>query len=90
MGALTLGDLAAIATALTGREVRRIVMPDEEWVAAKVTEGVPLPMARSMLGFFEAARRGDFAAVDPLLGALLGRPPRPMRDVLAMKFGAAA
>ena len=32
---------------------------------------------------FRAARRGDFAATDPALETLLGRPPRTMREVLA-------
>jgi hypothetical protein len=40
-------------------------------------------MARMLLGFFQAARRGGFAGVGPLLGDLLGRPPRTVLDLLA-------
>ena len=40
-------------------------------------------MAEMLLGTYRAARRGDFAAVDPTLETLLGRRPRTMRDVLA-------
>jgi hypothetical protein len=36
-----------------------------------------------LLGLFLASRRGEFAAVDPALESLLGRPPVSMRDVLA-------
>ena len=81
--ALTMTDLAAIASALAGREIRRVTVSDDEWLRAKVAQGVPPQMAGMLLGMFVAARRGDFAAVDPTLEALLGRPPRTMRDALA-------
>ena len=81
--AFTMADLAAIASELTGREVKRVVVSDEEWRDAKVADGVPAPMADALLGMYRAARRGDFAAIDPTLETLLGRRPRTMRDVLA-------
>ena len=58
-------------------------MDDEEWVAAQVAHGSPEPMARMLLGFFQAARQGSFAEVSPTLGELLGREPRSVRDLLA-------
>ena len=81
--AFTLADLAAMASELNGREVKRVVVSDAEWRDAKVAEGVPAPMADALLGMYRAARRGDFAATDPTLETLLGRRPRTMRDVLA-------
>jgi len=81
--AFTMADLAAIASELTGREIKRVIVSDEEWLEAKAAEGVPLQMAEMLLGTYRAARRGDFAAIDPTLEALLGRRPRTMRDVLA-------
>ena len=54
-----------------------------QWVAGQVAHGSPEPMARFLLGTFLAAREGRFAGVDPLLGDLLGRPPRTVRDLLA-------
>jgi hypothetical protein len=36
-----------------------------------------------VLGTFQGAREGRFADVDPLLGELLGRKPRTVRDLLA-------
>ena len=81
--AFTMADLAAIASELTGREIKRVIVSDEEWLDAKVAEGVPGPLAEMLLGAYRAARRGDFAAVDPTLETLLGRRPRTMRDVLA-------
>ena len=32
-----------------------------------------------LVGLFEASRANEFAAVDPTLERLLGRPPTPMR-----------
>jgi len=81
--AFTLADLAAIASELTGREIKRVTMSDSAWRDAKVAQGLPTPMADMLLGMYQAARRGEFAAVDPTLEAVLGRRPQTMRNVLA-------
>jgi len=86
--AVTFDDIAGMASEFTGREVRRVVMDDEEWVAGQVAHGSPEPMTRMLLGFFQAARQGAFAGVDPLLGELLGRTPRTVRDLLAERAAA--
>ena len=81
--AVTFDDIAGIAAELAGRTVERVVLDDEAWVADRVEHGSPEFVARLLLGFFRAARRGDFAAVDPTLADLLGRDPRTVRDLLA-------
>ena len=81
--AVTFDDIAATASELTGREVRRVVVDDEQWIGQQIAQGTPEPAARMMLGLFLAARAGDFAGTDPLLGELLGREPRSVRDLLA-------
>jgi uncharacterized protein YbjT (DUF2867 family) len=81
--AVTFDDIAGLASELTGGDIRRVVVDDEEWVAGRVAHGSPEPMARMLLGFFQAARQGGFAGVDPLLGDLLGRAPRTVRELLA-------
>jgi len=43
---------------------------------------VPEGQATMLLGMFLASRRGEFATTDPALEDLLGRTPRPVRDVL--------
>jgi NAD(P)H dehydrogenase (quinone) len=78
----TFGEIAEIASELTGRDIRRVVLEDEEWVAGQVAQGTPEPMARFQLGFYQAAREGRFADADPLLADLLGREPRTVRDLL--------
>ena len=81
--AFTLADLAAIASELTGRDIKRVTLTDAEWHSATVAQGVPAPVADMFLGTYRAMRRGDFAAIDPTLEQLLGRRPHTMRDVLA-------
>jgi NAD(P)H dehydrogenase (quinone) len=81
--AVTFDEIAAVASGLTGRGVRRAVLGDDEWVAQLAASGTPEFRARLMLGTFEAARDGRFAGVDALLGNLLRREPRTVRDLLA-------
>ena len=57
-------------------------------IAWTSSHGTPEPMARLLLGTFRAARQGRFAGVDPLLGDLLGRRPRTVRDLLAERAAA--
>jgi NAD(P)H dehydrogenase (quinone) len=86
--AVTFDDIAGIASELTGRTIRRVVIDDDTWVAGRVAHGAPEFMARLLLGTFQAAREGRFAGVDPLLGDLLGRTPRTVRDLLADRAAA--
>ncbi|GAA4205702.1 SDR family oxidoreductase [Microbispora amethystogenes] len=81
--ALDLADIAVIASELTGREVVRVTVPDDDWVAGMVSRGVPEGQARFLLGMYEASRQGEFAEVGAALGDLLGRKPTAFRDVLA-------
>jgi NAD(P)H dehydrogenase (quinone) len=71
-------DLAGLAAEVLGRPIRRTVLTD-----AQYQEALPGPVAAMLLGLFAASRAGEFAAVDPTLGELLGRPPLTVRDVLA-------
>lgn len=81
--AVTFDDIAAMASAASGREVTRVTLDDEAWVADKVAAAAPEAMARMTLTTFQAAREGRFAGVDPLLAELLGREPRGVTDQLA-------
>ena len=81
--AVTMADIAAIASEVSGRHIRHVTVTDDAWREARVSAGMPPFYADMLLGTFRAARRGDFAGVDPTLGELLGRPPRGLRDVLA-------
>ncbi|WP_410813498.1 NmrA family NAD(P)-binding protein [Micromonospora sp. 067-2] len=78
----TFEDIAMIASEVAGRTVKREVLGEQEWLAAQIAQGTPDFMARFLLGFYQAARQGDFAGVDPLLGKLLDREPHTVRNLL--------
>jgi uncharacterized protein YbjT (DUF2867 family) len=86
--AVTFDEIAGIASEVTGRDIRRVILDDEKWVAEQAAHGTPQPLARLLLGFFLAAREGRFAGTNPLLGALLGRTPRTVRDLLTERAAA--
>lgn len=81
--AVTMAEIAAIASDVFGREVRHVTVTDEAWRDAKIAAGMPAIYADMLLGTFRAARHGDFAATDPALETLLGRAPKTIRDVLS-------
>jgi len=81
--AIDMAAMAQIASEVTGRTIRRVVVPDEEYRAGLVAHGLPESAADMLLGIFLASRKGEFAEVDPTLARLLGRRPAPLRDVLA-------
>lgn len=79
-------DVAAIASDLLGRKITRITVPDEQWRQAALGRGLPEFLVDLTLGIFAAARRGEFAVVDPALPALIGRPATTLREVLAAEL----
>ena len=81
--AVTMAEIAAMASEVLGHEVRHTVLSDEDWVNERISAGIPAIYAEMLVGTFRAARNGDFAATDTTLARLLGRDPVPMRDVLA-------
>ncbi|WP_328834394.1 SDR family oxidoreductase [Streptomyces sp. NBC_00252] len=80
--ALDLADVAALASSVSGRTVKRVTVSDEEYRAGLVSHGVPEGQAELLVGLFRASRQGEFAEVGPLLGELIGRAPTSLREVL--------
>jgi NAD(P)H dehydrogenase (quinone) len=80
--AIDMAGVAALASELTGRTIRRVVVPDAEHRARLVRHGVPEQRADQLMGLFAASRQGEFADATPALATLIGRPPTPLRDVL--------
>ncbi|MGZ0152031.1 SDR family oxidoreductase [Kribbella sp. WER1] len=83
---LDYADVAAIASELTGRKITRVTVPDEEWKQTALGRGMPEFAVELTLGIFQAARRGEFAVVDPALPKLLGRPATTIREFLAAEL----
>jgi NAD(P)H dehydrogenase (quinone) len=82
---LDFSDLAAVASGVLNRPVRRHVLKDEDLRSKLTARGAPDRAADTVLGFYIASRNGEFAAVNPALEQLLGRRPTKMRDLIARK-----
>jgi NAD(P)H dehydrogenase (quinone) len=80
--AVDMAGVAEIASELTGRRIRRVVVPDDEYRAGLLAQGFPEHVANMLLGIFVASRQRRFTLIDPTLARLIGRPPTPLRDVL--------
>jgi len=80
--ALDFAALAGIASDLLGCPVQRTVFPDEDMPARIAARGLPPRAAEMAMGYFRAARAGEFAMVDPTLEELIGREPKLMREVM--------
>jgi NAD(P)H dehydrogenase (quinone) len=87
--ALDLEGIAALASELVQRPIRRVVVPDAEYQAGLVAHGLPEQSADMLLGIFRASRRGEFARVDPTLARLIDRPPMPLQGVLKAAISSA-
>lgn len=81
--AVDLAGVAAIASRVTGRPIRRVVVSDADYRAGLLAGGLPEQLADLLVGMFAASRRGDFAPAGPTLAELLGRPATPLADLLA-------
>ncbi|CAN5758046.1 NAD(P)H-binding protein [soil metagenome] len=80
--AVDLADIAAVASALTGREIRRVVVDEDSYRARLAARGLPEGAISASMGIFAAARHGQFSTVDPTLERLIGRPPISIESVL--------
>jgi NAD(P)H dehydrogenase (quinone) len=84
--ALDFGELAALASEILRKPVRREILTDEELASRMASRNVPPSVVQIALGFYLASRAGEFRAADPTLEALLGRAPVGMRVWLAAKL----
>ena len=83
---LDMEGIAAIVSELTGRKTDRVTVTDEQYRDRLLSHGLPEERATMLVGLFAASREMAFAAVDPTLEHLLGRPPMSMRDMLANRL----
>jgi NAD(P)H dehydrogenase (quinone) len=81
--ALSLADLAAIASEATGRSIAYTSVTDQEYRTELISQGAPEWRADLLIGMFKAMRRGEFATVDPTLERLLERKLVSMREYLS-------
>ncbi|MGV9664402.1 hypothetical protein [Nocardia niigatensis] len=79
--------VAALASEITGRTIKRVTVSDEDFRQQMVSYGVPLWQADMMVDIFTAARAGEFATVEPTLAELIGREPIGFDTVLREALG---
>ncbi|MBN9391766.1 MAG: SDR family oxidoreductase [Chloroflexi bacterium] len=80
--ALDLDGVAAFASEILERPIRRVVVPEAEFQASLTGHGVPEAVADMLLGMYRASKKGEFARVDPTLERVLDRPATSLREVL--------
>lgn len=85
--ALDLTDLAALARPILDRPMERRVVEDDTMVEIAQASGAPAERIAIMMGYYRAARAGEFAQVDPALSRLIGRRPQLMGDFMATRLG---
>ena len=80
--ALDLADLADMASDVLDRPIRRTLISETELEAGARGAGAPDGAVAVMLGYYRAARAGEFMTTDPSLAEILGHGPQSMRDFL--------
>jgi NAD(P)H dehydrogenase (quinone) len=79
---LNLADIAELAATILRKPISRAFVSEEHMVAVARGAGMPEGSIAVMLGYFHAARSGEFEAIDPTLAKILGRPPQSMSSFL--------
>ncbi len=84
--AFDLADLAQMATRVLGSPISRALISDEDMRQNAEVAGVPEARIGVMMGYYLAARAGEFAEVNATLANILGREPQTMLAVMTKKL----
>jgi uncharacterized protein YbjT (DUF2867 family) len=91
--AVSFAEVAEVLSAVTGRSIGYVDVPDAAALDGLVQSGVPAPFAEAMVTIFGQLRAGAGSLVSDDVALLTGRQPRPISDFAerhASAFGAAA
>ncbi|MFB9377156.1 SDR family oxidoreductase [Kineococcus gynurae] len=80
--ALSLDEVAAEITAVTGRDVRYVEESVEEAYASRAASGAPGWMVDGWVSTYTAIASGELDVVTPTVAELTGRAPLSLRDLL--------
>jgi NAD(P)H dehydrogenase (quinone) len=83
---VSLDEIAAIIGRARGQNVSYIDTPLDDYVAARVAEGLPAPVASFLAQWFVAIAKNEFAEASDDLARILGRAPLAARDFLPGLF----
>lgn len=85
--AFDLADLAQMAGRILGSPIARTLISDEDMRGNAKVAGVPEERIAVMMGYYRAARAGEFARVDATLANILGREPETMLEFMTKRLG---
>ena len=80
--ALDVADLAKLAGDILGKPISRTISSETDMEASARARGVPEGAVAVMLGYYRAARTGEFDVTDDMLAKILGRAPQTMDTFL--------
>ena len=76
-------ERAALITEATGKQMGFAVLPEETLRAGLGQAGLPNDVVNAIVSIQQGFTAGGFDIVTGDIGHLSGKPPRPLRDVLA-------
>ncbi|MDP2342736.1 MAG: NAD(P)H-binding protein [Deltaproteobacteria bacterium] len=80
--AVSSAELAAIASGISGKELRHVSLPPSAARDGMVAAGLPAPFAAVLVSFDEAAADGDLATVTNSVAEFAGRAPTDLKTFL--------
>lgn len=84
--AYSYGDIANMISEITGKDIKFVSPPVDEFVKTMQKAGVPEEMIGMSVGFAQAIENGEFETVNPEISKLLGRKPVTMKDFLKQVY----
>ena len=88
--ALTTADCAAALSAVLGRDVRHVDIPDAVFRDGMTKAGAPPALVDNLARYYAMVKADDFAMVTPTVPEILGRPARTFGEWAAEHAGAFA
>lgn len=79
-------DIANMISEITGKDIKFVSPPVDEFVKTMQKAGVPEEMIGMSVGFAQAIENGEFETVNPEISKLLGRKPVTMKDFLKQVY----
>ena len=76
-------ERAAVIAEITGRPLAFLAVAEEQLRAGLTKAGLPAPVINIVIGIQQSFAAGTFDIVTGDVERLAGRPPKPLRDVLA-------
>jgi NAD(P)H dehydrogenase (quinone) len=80
--AASFSDMAAILSRTTGETVPYVAVSDQDYIDARIAEGLPDFVAKFVLGWMQGMNRGEWDQQTGDLEALLGRAPTTIEQYL--------